>query len=167
MIRKFLSSIRQLHRRELPSDIHKEAWKKFERVLMIRTNVAFILRITLDLTNLLLGTGVFASSRQSIKEEKPHNEEFVAQNIQIFENIMNGIEVVRVLLVIASYKWLGVTKAVMYVQLAYMIIPEIGIPHDRGVYRDVVLRTNLLVQFILDYFDFYPAMGCQFVVLVA
>ena len=113
--------------------------------MMYRTNVAFMLRIALDLTTLLTGTGILASSQKYLKEDKQRNEDFADANFEIFSNLMIAFEIGRILLFVASYKWLGVTKAVLYVQLAYALIPEIGLPHDRGVYRAEFLRVNLLV----------------------
>lgn len=45
-----------------------------------------------------------------------------------------------------------------------MLVTEIGLPIDYGTHGTNFLQVNLLISFILDYFDFYPtALGVMIV----
>ena len=66
----------------------------------------------------------------------------------------------RALMLIVSYKYLPITKFMVYYQLLLALVTEIGLPLDMGTYAQEFVQVDLLISFILDYFSFYPTTAC-------
>lgn len=70
----------------------------------------------------------------------------------------------RIIILLASFKYLKITKVVAYYQLTMEFIFELGLPINRG--SESAVFVNLLTQFffVLDYFHFWPtAVACSVV----
>ena len=76
-LRKVCHKIRQLHRRELPTTLHKKAWMSYETILMYRTNVSFFMRFLNEVIVYMLGDSVIDHSKKYIADGKQLNEKYV------------------------------------------------------------------------------------------
>ena len=70
----------------------------------------------------------------------------------------------RAILLLVSFKYLKVTKAMCYFTLLVELIIEIWIPVDAGDLRIPFLNARMLVYFVLDYFHFYPTVICIMII---
>ena len=154
-------------RRELPSESHKHAWANFEKILMYRTNVAFIVRILLDWIFFFIGESDLQTSEKYILKEAnreviPYNKDFTDATFGYFKNAYMILFFSRVIFVGVSFKYLKVTKAIAYLQLAKELIFELGIPINRGSESAAFVNMKTTLYFSLDYFHFWPtAIFCS------
>ena len=132
------------HRRELPSRSHKQIWKKFERILMFRTNFFFFIRLVLEVFGYISKSNKVQRSRRYIEDGTlPFNKSFVETTFIYFEVAYTALMFGRIIPLLISIKWPRVTKYMVFYQYVMEFIYEIGLPTNRGYYS--VEHLNLLI----------------------
>ena len=142
------NEVKQLLRRDLPTESHKQAWKNYDRIMIHRTSLALFFTVIFELVNFMLGESRVQKSRQYIKEGKPHNKGFVDSTFPYLEVLMTTLAFGRVLILLISTKYLNVIKVVAYYELVILLIQELALPLDRGLETDNELNERLYISFI-------------------
>ena len=100
-------------------------------------------------------------SRTDLEEGKVDvNENYTDATYSTFESVFTAMICARVLLLILSFKYLRLTKVFIYYNVMAALVWEIGLPHGMGLERINYMQVQLVIVFILDYFDFYPSIAC-------
>ena len=108
---------------------------KYETILMYRTNIAFFMRFLGEIAMLACEDTYTTRSAKYIADEKPFNEEFVNSTHDIVSQVFTWLIFGRALLLLISFKYLGVTKMMCYYNLLMLLLNEIGLPNDSGDLR--------------------------------
>ena len=85
MLSKSIKNIQQLHRRDLPTKYHQEAWKSYDKILMYRTNVSGLLRFLHDAFWFANGASGVQKAHTVLNAGKVEvNEDFTDATLSIF-----------------------------------------------------------------------------------
>ena len=55
---KACENVKQLHSRDLPTSLHQSAWMSYEKILMYRTSVSFLMRFIEDIMLFEIGATI-------------------------------------------------------------------------------------------------------------
>ena len=164
--RAFSNSFVVVMRRELPTEEHKAAWCRFERLLSFRNNFTFLSKILYTVLWMSIGKANFQKSREYIALGKAHDEEFVAAAFDYLQYTMIAMTFFRVILMGLSYRFPAVCRIYVYYQIVYLSV-EWCLPRDYGDMQTSVLYSENVLNFVLLYFDFWPScLGFIFPCLV-
>ena len=85
MLQKGIKNVKTLHRRDLPTKYHQEAWKSYDKILMYRTNVTGLLRFLLDAFWFANGASGAQKARKVLDVGKVEvNEDYTDATLSIF-----------------------------------------------------------------------------------
>ena len=139
---------------------------------MYRTNSALIMSVLIDFTQFFIGDSRVQNSEKFVvagvnQEMIPYNKDFTDATFLYFKYFYIVLSFSRVIIILASIKYLKVTKAIAYYMLAMEFIFEVGLPINRGSESAGHLNLLMTFFFVLDYFHFWPTVICCALVSIA
>ena len=139
---------------------------------MYRTNSAFIMSVLIDFTQFFIGDSRVQNSEKFVvagvnQEIIPYNKDFTDATFLYFKYLYIVLSFSRVIIILASIKYLKVTKAIAYYMLAMEFIFEVGLPINRGSESAGYVNLLMTIFFVLDYFHFWPTVICSALVSIA
>ena len=125
-------TLRHAMRRDFPTDEHFRAWTQFDILLKYRANFTFITKVVYIIGFFSIGKANFQESEDFMAQENAvYNQEMVDATFDVAKQALIVLSVIRVLLLLFSFKKLEVCKVYFFFQQVYKVIEHL-LPRDFG-----------------------------------
>ena len=93
------------------SEIHRQKWKNYDRVLIYRSNGAAISQLVLDLFHIYMGTHFYQLTEKLLIEDRfPGNVVNAEAMLHIGKSSVISLLIIRFILLLLSIRWLHLSK---------------------------------------------------------
>ena len=154
-----LRKIKDLTFRNRPdTEYHRQAWEKFDKVLIYRANTVMLGKILFHWIVELQGNVNHMMSERDVEDGKVPNADFARLVFPYarFSVYLWGFN--NILLLILSFKWPSVTKLYFY-QMFLISINEFFLPFEMPESQDTKMCSMVLViDFFGTYFHWWPSL---------